>query len=366
MNRFPILSHAATAAALSLLLLPGAVPAEARLRPVTPEYSFGVIKEIDGKAFGTVELVNDGDKPDLIHSVRVSCGCTEAGYDEQTALPGDTLRVSFSYNPAGRPGRFRKNIRVYGSDPEPATIVISGVVIGSPLTLSQSYPEEAGPLRLTEREPDMGNLSADRSRHVFVTLVNQSTTPLLLKTHSPHKAVSTAVTPDTLLPGDLGTVSLYLNARDERRRGALTYDVPLTATPVDGSAPPAETILTLRATILPDESDARATADGPWAECVPATVDLGEPERDGKIPFAFRIENHGKSDLHLNRLLPPDTADIEITQAPARIKPGRDAEVRGTLKPDATSPTPFRIPIEVMTDDPVHPVRTVTLVGNLN
>lgn len=76
------------------------------------EYDFGYIKEQDGKVTGTFEFTNTGKQPLIIIEVYVSCGCMNPKYPKRPIEPGKKGVITVEYNPLGRIGAFRKEIKV--------------------------------------------------------------------------------------------------------------------------------------------------------------------------------------------------------------------------------------------------------------
>ena len=59
-----------------------------------------------------------------------SCGCTRPEYPTKPIKPGKKGKVKVTYNPAGRPGEFRKTIKVRtNGKPKKITRSIDGCVI---------------------------------------------------------------------------------------------------------------------------------------------------------------------------------------------------------------------------------------------
>lgn len=224
----------------------GAAFGEVKLLDET--YDFGVIYELDGTKTGTARVVNLGPDETYIRELRPSCGCTGADYDKEILAPGDTARISFSYNPVGRPGKFNKTVKVYfGDGDERATIHLEGRVLGSPQTLSANYPVEAGRLRLSEREVELRDLQRGLGRHVFIRMVNQSPDTITPVFENHYKALSIDVTPKVMPPGEIAMLGIYLNSRFEEREDELTdYVIPVRA---EGDAESVDIVI--RAQITP-------------------------------------------------------------------------------------------------------------------
>lgn len=82
--------------------------------PVT-EFDFGTILEANGKVSHTFIIKNTGDAPLIITRVSTPCSCTTPEHTREPIAPGKEGKVVVTYNPAGRPGPFYKNIAVYSN-----------------------------------------------------------------------------------------------------------------------------------------------------------------------------------------------------------------------------------------------------------
>lgn len=208
----------------------GVLLGHAEVKLLDPEYKFGIIRETDGEQTGVARLVNVGDTPTYIRDVRPSCGCTGAAYNDNLLQPGDTTTVSFTYNPAGRPGKFTKTVKVYVGDGEERHVIrLTGNVVGSAATLSRNYPVECGPLRLAERTVDLRDVRQSAGRHAFVRIINQSMDTVRPEWEYSNPALSLDVAPEVIPPGEVATFGIFLNSRFEKQAGRVEYRIPFHA-----------------------------------------------------------------------------------------------------------------------------------------
>ena len=93
-------------------------------------HNFGMIREADGPVTFEFVLENQGDKPLVISSAKSQCGCTVPKIPKQPIRPGESAKISVTYDPAGRPGEFVKTIRVRTNEKGKSTLLkISGTVV---------------------------------------------------------------------------------------------------------------------------------------------------------------------------------------------------------------------------------------------
>ncbi|KGN72186.1 DUF1573 domain-containing protein [Porphyromonas sp. COT-239 OH1446] len=93
------------------------------------DFDFGMIKEANGKVSHTFTIKNTGSAPLVIVNITSSCGCTEPEYSREPIAPGKETKIKITFDPAGRPGPFVKNIAVYSNGRDGAfTLRIKGKV----------------------------------------------------------------------------------------------------------------------------------------------------------------------------------------------------------------------------------------------
>ena len=338
----------------------------AKIEWLGKNYNYGAIKEADGPRKGSVSFVNVGEEPVFISNARPGCGCTDVDYPKDMIQPGDTATISFVFNPKGRPGAFEKNVRVYiGKDNELHTIKLSGTVIGSPTTLGFAYPHEAGPLRLETLKTMAGEMKKGSSRHLFVNAYNQGTDTITPSWKCDHKAVTVELTPRSIPPGDVATFGFYLVTSEEERMGPLEYGIEIISDGHDRGNGGAD--MTVNAVIVPDTRNMTAedVENGPRAYLLPEFIDLGEIDKKTTQDFSFEILNDGKSVLNVKRVYCSNEG-VEIMKRPAEIKPRKKGRVKGRIDFKEMPQGAFRILVEVMTNDALHPIRTANLVGEIN
>ena len=97
---------------------------------IVKSHDFGTIKEANGPVSCTFEFTNTGDKPLLIIDATASCGCTKPEYPTKPIKPGKKGKIKVTYSPIGRPGSFKKTVKVKTNGKERSTILrIEGTVI---------------------------------------------------------------------------------------------------------------------------------------------------------------------------------------------------------------------------------------------
>lgn len=341
-----------------------ALEASADIRWLATEYDFGAFKEAAGKQTGTLRFVNEGPEPVAIRRVRPSCGCTAASFTEGEIMPGDTASVSFTYNPAGRPGRFLKNLKVNVDPGDKLTVLrLKGTVIGTPETLSSTYPIEVGPLRLSQDQLIGGELAYGSGKHLMINGYNQSSDTIRPSWKSLSPAITVGISNKAVGPGEIVTFSFYFNSRESNELGFISADVDLFP---DGDGKELQHRINFTANVVPDQSKTtpEELAKAPRLEADPEIIPVGVCEADEKKKFSFTIANTGKSDLIVNRIY-SRAAGLTITSYPTRLAPGKKAKVEGVVDVAAQSGKAFGLLVDMITNDPVSPVKSVRVSGEI-
>lgn len=93
-------------------------------------HDFGTIKESDGPVSCTFEFTNTGAKPLLVIDASASCGCTRPEYPTKPIKPGKKGKIKVTFSPVGRPGAFKKTVKIKTNGKERTTTLrITGTVI---------------------------------------------------------------------------------------------------------------------------------------------------------------------------------------------------------------------------------------------
>lgn len=87
-------------------------------------HDFGTISQ-DQKVTTDFTFTNTG-KTDLnIRATKANCGCTVSNPDKDTLAPGESSKISVTFNPRGRRGKQQKTITVFSNDPSNPTQQVS-------------------------------------------------------------------------------------------------------------------------------------------------------------------------------------------------------------------------------------------------
>lgn len=109
------------------------------------EHDFGVVNENGGMLVHDFSIKNVGTIPLIIKDIQPECGCTRSEWTTQPIAPGSVGNVRAIYNPAGRPGAFRKYITVFtNTEVEKSQIFVKGNVAPSKYQFGSTYTYQYG------------------------------------------------------------------------------------------------------------------------------------------------------------------------------------------------------------------------------
>ena len=351
-----------------LALLPLMVFSQAQVSWLETEHDFGVIFEKDGKVSCAMRFVNEGDSALVVARVRPSCGCTAGDFTRTPIEPGDTGVVTLTYNPAGRPGSFSKDVFVFTNGTVRRTqLVIKGNVISSPETIDEHYPVAVGALRLDARTLPLGEVVRNKSRMGYFRGYNASADTLLVTTHDVPKHLDVRAVPDTVPPGQVTTITVYFDAKKAPLWGLNEEVLNIMAEPmaVPSSTPSGITQVEVMALVTEDfswlgEEDLRH-APVMSLSCGDR-LDFGVMPRGGIVSRTFEITNKGDDKLLLRRLWTGNEA-ITASADKTELKRGKKATVTVAIDTSRYQEPMLNALLTIMTNDPSNPRFTLRLVG---
>lgn len=298
---------------------------------------------------------NRGRKPVVILDVVTSCGCTIPSFSRRPLLPGEKTEIVVRFDPAGRPGAFRKELGVYSSERRKiATLVVQGQVEERPRSLEERYPVEMGALRFSQTLVSFSYLRPGQRQQSAIGYVNATGRPVTLELRPRERSgVMTVDYFGTVEPGAQGEINLSYRIPAAQPRYGTLRDVLEVV--VDGH--PTGRYLTAHGIGV----DAPPAAGAPRAlsELSSNTVKFGEVSR-GSAPRRerFSIYNKGTAPLVVRAVECDERIGVSLMQG-ATIPAGGTLEVEITLDPAGQEFGALSAPLVFITNDPVRPMRRV-------
>lgn len=340
------------------------VHAAPKLVWLNPKHDFGAFREEVGPVSCTFEAVNVGDEPVVIVDARANCGCTVPRYNREPIAPGDTLRVSVSYDPSGRPGRFSKQVKVSTNTSTTAILSIRGTVIGSANTLSSRYPEQAGDIRFSNRISPFGETTKGRVLAAAINMYNPTSDTIVPTVESLPPYINVLIRPETIPPGEQGTISLTAYTDRTSDYGLIEGSFMLVP---DKKNP--DNRAEIQTVMIVNEDFSKLTAkereQAPKAEVSEKSIDFGVMDHNGsEVEKILTVTNAGQTPLLIRRAYSPQTG-VDIKLSTQKVKPGKTAKVTIAVDPQKIEGEMLNARLTLITNDPDNASQIIRLVGEM-
>lgn len=322
-------------------------------------HNFGAFDEDSGPAVCEFRFVNTGDEPLTVISARASCGCTQPTYPREAVAPGDTAVVYVSYNPAGRPGRFSKTVRIEtNASVRDSKLTVKGVVIGSRESVAGRYPVDKGSLKLRNQSVIFGKVTRPHIKTVFAEAYNRTADSLRMSVVSKPRCIDINFEPAVVPPGEQLSIICYFRSNEAGLYGFIEDSVRLAAGSEQFNLP-------FSAVVHEDFSKLKPAdmAKAPVAAVEHESLDFGRMKRsDGPVTLTLPLGNEGKNTLEVRRVYSVDSG-VSASVDRSSVKKGKKAEISVTVDPSALPGDILNARVSVITNDPVNPVLTLRAVG---
>lgn len=351
-----ILRTILAAAGLLTGLLASAGP---EVRWSTTTHNFGAFDEEAGRVSCDFTFVNTGTEPVSIIAARASCGCTAPRYSTDAIAPGDSGRVTVTYDPAGRPGRFDKFVAVDFSYPNSRVkLHVVGTVVGSVGSVAQRFPVECGgALRLNRNALMFGDVPKNKMRSAFLTAYNTGHDTLRPALAAAPPFVEVQFEPAAVAPGEQVSIACFFRSDLSPLYGLVADSIAIA--PTTGAEP-----CSIPVVAMVKEDFSRLTpgqlSKAPVSRLADNSLDFGT--LSGQSTLSTTITNQGRSNLEIRRVYTTDPG-VTVTTDRNTVKKGKQATITVTVDPDAMPGRLLNARISVITNDPANPVRTLRAVG---
>jgi hypothetical protein len=264
-------------------------------------FDFGKFKEVDGKVTHKFEFVNAGGSDLIIQNVSASCGCTAPSWTREPVPPGGKGFVAATYNPAGRPGAFRKYVTVISnSNPGSIRLTIAGEVEPKPRTIEDDYRYAMGPIRLKSNHLAFGNLKNTGSNKKSLEVINNSDQDVKVVFQKVPEHIKISMEPALLKAKQKGQIVATYNAPIRNDWGFVIDRMPLE---INGTTDRTYSMV-VSANI---EEDFSGLSEAELANAPVLSVDdpefkFGKIKQGDKVEHSYVLTNSGKSDLLIRKV----------------------------------------------------------------
>lgn len=337
---------------------------EARISSAELKYDFGTFPEENGPASHTFIVKNTGNAPLVITRVTASCGCTMPEWTKAPIEAGKTGEVKVTYDPAGRPGPFVKTVSIYSNGKKGAyMLAIKGNVTPKRIKPVIIYPYAIGQMKMDTKKILYSGIRPDEALGKKILITNAGETPFTIHLKKYPDYLTIQANPSTLKPGDTGEITILFNAKEAKRLGRVSVEVPLTVTP-EGQKKGAEGSFRIAANIIEDFSKMTSSqrAKAPVIALSSDWINFSNLKgKGGKMTQTLEVTNRGESPLYI-RSITCDDERVDIGGGKKEIKPDATATFKITLRPKEFKSKMEEV-INIISNDPSNPVRLIKITA---
>lgn len=300
---------------------------------------------------------NRGSRKLRIEKVIPDCNCTVVDYPKGDV--GDKFEIRMTYD-ARQLGHFDKQAAVKVSGmAKPIYITMKGVVLREYQDLSKNYPITMGDLLLDRSDLEFDDINRGDQHVQQLHVYNSSSSeyqPNLM--HLPPY-LTAVMTPERLLPGHAGTMTVTLNSTQLHDYGLTQTSVFLAGNPGDKVSPDNE--IPVSVILLPSfvgMTDAQKQY-APKMVLSKKNIDIVFGEKTKKKD-AIVVSNKGRTDLDISSLQ-LFTGGLQVSLGKSHLKPGETTQLKITALRDDLKKVRTRPRILMITNDPDQSKVTITI-----
>lgn len=232
MRKYSLRSVFLTGALLAIATACAVPDAAAQGKTVfTPSsHNFGDIQE-GTKARHVFTFTNEGNRPVAIRNVEVSCGCTTPEFTRTAVAPGETGQVTVVYDSQGRPGPFRRSVRVI-TDGQPSAAML--YVEGNVRSVSMDRAVAQGNVVFDQDVHRVGTINGNSEFPARVRMQNKGDRPVRITgvtASSPNVSVSYPDRP--IFSGETVDLDIVISTKDLKAGSRFDYAVTVDTNDTD-------------------------------------------------------------------------------------------------------------------------------------
>lgn len=325
-------------------------------------HDFGTFAESAGIQTATFNFTNSGNAPLIVQSVNASCGCTIPEWTRQPVAPGAKGSIKVSYNPAHRPGAFRKSVMVMSNaENQSAQLSISGTVQEKPKTIAELYPREIGKLRVAQNHVVFPTIKNNEIRTETLELMNDTDKPVAVGFEKVPPHIKVSVEPQTIPAKSKGIMSIAYDGNAVNTFGFVSHRIYMTQ---DGVSDYKNSI-GVSTTIEEDFSalSAQDLANAPVAEFTTLSYDFGDINQGDKKEYTFDLVNKGKSNLII-RNVRSSCGCTAVSPSKSIIAPGETAPIKVVFDSSGKKGRQSKT-VTVITNDPKNSSAILRISTNI-
>ena len=299
----------------------------------------------------TYELRNKGKRRLVIESVRTDCGCTAVDFPKEVAA-GDNFTIKMTYD-ARQLGHFYKMAAIKSNGSQtPVYLTMRGIVLAEVEDYAGNYPLEMGELKLDKNELEFDDVNKGDIPMQQIHIYNNGLEPMTPNMMLLPQYLTAEVTPEILIPGKKGVITVKLDSEKLRDYGLTQTTVYLGKKLGETVSP--DNAIHVSTILLPDLKDMEGDlSHAPQLQISTTDIDFTNFDGKSKKTAEITLFNAGKSLLKISSLQ-LFTTGLKVTLDTREIAPGQSAKLKVTGYAAEIQQKHGRHRILMITNDPEH------------
>lgn len=349
-------------------------------------HDFGDISVSDGPVSCTYTFTNNSSKAMLILNVVTSCGCTDVTWTREPIPVGKTGTVTATFDNNDGPYPFDKTVTAYVSElSKPVVLHLRGVAHQSAKPLKERYTLMFGNFGVRDLEMNAGNFVTGEKKTVEFTVANNGVAPMKVEFQNVSEGMKLSVFPNPVPAKSTATLECTITSTGRKFGKNWYYATPVVdgrvfkavgKLPVkedDGSHVYRESNSKLglgkseigiyavtKARSLAYENE----ADAPSVSFTKSTQSFGKVAAGAKASVSYELKNGGKEALELYKL-DTDCSKVTVKKMDEKVGGGQKSTINVELNTQGMPKGENIIVLNLYTNDPLRPVVTLQLVGEI-
>lgn len=351
---------------LMLFCAAGIVSAQnSTMRFAVESWDFGTVEEEDGAISHTFQFTNTGDKPFVIENVATTCGCTTPRYNREPIMPGKSGSIDITYDPAGRPGPFNREVVIVSNGRTNRNVLkIMGEVTPRPMTIQDEFPSAVGQNLLASRtSPALGYVGRGTSKTATLEVYNNSAGDMKLAVvyDKPASYFKAELDKQTLKPKERGRVTVKYDLASADSWGMLSNTFYVTVNGVKCNMPFIVTgIATDDFSAMTREQQQKA----PKGSLQTQYYHFGDVKKGSERSREFTLTNQGSEPLIIRHVGNNGRISSNL-EAGTVVQPGADKKFTVTVKTNDEPAGRYMQSLIIIINDPLRPMREIRLAATL-
>ena len=316
---------------------------------------------------GPIETVFYGLNPHadsvFITEIITDCGCTAVDFSRDTLSTDKIAAIHVKFDPDQRGGDFSKAIIIKTNlDNEGDTLFLEGINMPLPDKPEQNYPYRKGPVGFRLPVIHMGNVLTNEPKTKFIELFNFGKDSLALQVEHLElpEHIYLVLLPEAVAPGQRALLQL---AYDGEKKGDLGFfEEEISLTLQDDAHPIA---IKLTAVVFEYFQPVPKSMENmvPRIGLSEIDIDMREIKAGNVVSRSIFFDNLGGEDLIIRKVSSNCTC-LQVKVSDDSLSPGQRGQITFEFDTKGRRGIDHKH-ITVFSNDPINPVRTITIKSNI-